>query len=156
MRRMLWWCRAGVVVLLALSGCAGAPKLTDDGRRIQDVDAFVAAIGHAYERRDAAGVMNAVAQDFADRDALRRELEATFARFDAIGLALTIERIHLDGDAATVYLRWDGRWRAAEREPILRQGAARFLVRTRERSELAAVVGDTPFGPVGTAAAVAP
>jgi hypothetical protein len=156
MRRMSWRCRSVVVFLVVLSACAGGPKLTDDGRRVQAVAEFVAELGHAYERRDADAVMADIAPSFADRDALRRDVESAAAEYDKIDLPLTIERIHLDPDTATVYLRWDGQWRAAGREPIARQGAARFIVDTRERSLLTAVIGDTPFGPVGSTPAGSP
>ncbi|MFZ5876176.1 MAG: hypothetical protein ACOYXU_07170 [Nitrospirota bacterium] len=156
MRRMSWQWRAAVVCLAVLSACAGGPKLTDDGRRVQGVAEFVAELGHAYERRDASAVMAGIAPSFADREALRRDVEAAAAGFDEIELPLTIERIHLDADTATVYLRWDGQWRAAGREPIVRQGAARFIVDTRERSLLTAVIGDTPFAPVGATPAGSP
>jgi hypothetical protein len=156
MRRMSWRSRSAVVFLLALSACAGGPKLTDDGRRVEAVAEFVSELGHAYERRDAAAVMAEIAPTFADRDAVRRDVEAAAAGFDDIDLPLTIERIHLDADTATVYLRWDGQWRAAGREPIVRQGAARFIVEIRERPLLTAVIGDTPFGPVGAPPAGSP
>jgi hypothetical protein len=156
MRRMSWKGRSTVIFLVVLSACAGGPKLTDDGRRVQAVTEFISELGHAYERRDAAAVMAGVAPSFADRDALRRGVEAAAAEFDKIDLPLTIERIHLDADSATVYLRCDGQWRAAGREPIVRQGAARFIVDTRERSLLTAVIGDTPFVPVGATPAGSP
>jgi hypothetical protein len=144
------WRRPVVVVLLVvLSGCAGAPKLTDDGRRVQRVDEFLGALGHAYERRDATAVMAAISPQFADRETMRREMESAFAEFGDIELSFAIERIQLDPETATVYLRWDGAWRAAGRAPVVRQGSARFVVATGERTALAAVVGDTPFGPVG-------
>jgi hypothetical protein len=151
-----WWCRTAVVFLAVLSACAGTPKLTEDGRRVQVVAAFVGELGHAYERRDATAVMAGIAPSFADRDELRRNVESAVAGFDDIDLALTIERIHLDVETATVYLRWDGRWRAAGRDPIVRQGAARFIVETGERSLLTAVVGDMPFLPAGATPAGSP
>ncbi len=156
MRRMSWRYRLVVVFLAVLSACAGAPKLTEDGRRVQVVAAFVGELSHAYERRDATAVMAGIAPSFADREGLRRTVESTVAEFDDIDLALTIERIHLDAEAATVYLRWDGRWRAAGRDPIVRQGAARFIVETGERSLLVAVVGDMPFLPAGATPAGSP
>jgi hypothetical protein len=156
MRRMPWRCRLAFVFLVMLSACAGGPKLTDDGRRVQAVAEFVAELGHAYERRDAAAVMADIAPAFADRDALRRDVEAAAAEFDDIDLPLTIERIHLEADTATVYVLWDGQWRAAGRDPIVRQGAARFIVDTGARSLLTAVIGDTPFIPVGATPAGSP
>ncbi|HET8761076.1 MAG TPA: hypothetical protein VFN94_08400 [Nitrospiria bacterium] len=145
---MSWRRRVAVVLLVALSACAGAPKLTDDGRRVQRVDAFLGELDHAYERRDATAVMAALSPRFADRDALGRQIDSTFAEFNDIELAFAIERIQLDPETATVYLRWDGEWRAAGRAPVVRQGAARFVVETGEHTALAAVLGDTPFGPV--------
>lgn len=139
-----------VVLLAVLSACAGAPKLTEDGRRVQSVAGFVADLSRAYERRDAAAVMAGIAPSFADRDALQRTVEAAAAGFDDIDLPVTIERIHLDADTATVYVRWDGRWRGPGRDPVVRQGAARFIVQTRERVLLTAVVGDMPFAPAVT------
>lgn len=156
MRRMSWRWRAAVVFVLVLGACAGGPKLTDDGRRIRAVAEFVAQLGHAYERRDAAAVMAGIAPSFADRDALRRDVEAAAAGFEEIDLPLTIERIHLESDTATVYVRWDGQWRAAGRDPIVRQGASRFIVDTRERPLVTAVIGDMPFVPVDDTPAGSP
>jgi hypothetical protein len=153
MRRMSWRIRSAVVVLAVLSACAGGPKLTEDGHRVQAVAELVADLGDAYERRDPAAVMAEIASSFADREALRRDVEAAAAGFDDIDLTLTIERIHLEADTATVYLRWDGQWRAAGREPIARQGAARFIVATGVRPRLTGVVGDTPFIAAGATSA---
>jgi hypothetical protein len=156
MRRMSWQRLALVVLLMVLSACAGAPKLTDDGRRVQSVNAFLGELSHAYERRDATMVMAAISPRFTDREPLRRQIDATFEEFGDIELAFAIERIQLDPETATVYLRWDGEWRAAGRAPIVRQGAARFVVETGARTALAAVIGDTPFGLVGPGPTTSP
>jgi ketosteroid isomerase-like protein len=134
-----------LLVIMALSACSSAPKLSDDGRLVRDVDAFVAELGRAYEHRDLTALMDGVATQFPEREALQRTAEAVFDRFDNIDLALTVERVHLEGKTATVYLHWDAQWRAAGGAPIARQGTARFVVETDDRPVLTAVLGDNPF-----------
>ncbi|MEW6682611.1 MAG: hypothetical protein AB1451_06765 [Nitrospirota bacterium] len=129
----------------ALYACSSAPKLSDDGRLVRDVAALVAELERAYEHRDGAALMSGVATQFPDRETLQRTAQAAFDQFDRIDLALTIERIHLEGQTATVSLHWDAQWRAAGSAPIARQGTARFLVETDVRPVLTAVLGDNPF-----------
>lgn len=147
MRRMLGWSRAAVAAMIVLSACSSAPKLSDDGRLVREVNALVAELGRAYEQRDATALMAGVATQFPERDALQQAAEAAFGRFDRIELALTVERVHLEGEIATVFLHWDAQWRTSATAPIVRQGTARFVVDTEHRPALVAVVGDNPFSP---------
>lgn len=141
------WSQAGILVMIVLGACSGAPKLTDDGRLVRDVNALIAGLGRAYEQRDATSLMAGVATQYPERDALRRAAEEAFGRFDRIELTLTVERIHLEGKTATVFLHWDGQWRTAAAAPVVRQGSARFVVDTDSAPALAAVAGDNPFVP---------
>lgn len=145
MRRMPWWGRIAFLVTVALHACSSAPKLSDDGRLVRDVAAFVAELERAYEHRDGTALMTGVSKQFPEREALQRTAETVFDRFERIELGLTIERIHLEGKSATVYLHWDAQWRAAGSAPITRQGTARFEVETDARPVLIAVLGDNPF-----------
>jgi len=142
---MSWWGRAAFLVMVVLQACSSTPKLSDDGRRVRDVTTFVSELDRAYEHRDATALMSGVAKQFSEREALQRTAEAVFDRFDRIELGLTIERIHLEGKTATVFLHWDGQWRAGGSAPIARQGTARFEVDTDPRPVLTAVLGDNPF-----------
>jgi hypothetical protein len=131
--------------MMVLSACSSAPKLSDDGRLVRDVNALVVELGRAYEQRDIGALMAGVATQFPEREALQRGAEATFERFDRIELTLTIERVHLEGKTATVFLHWDGQWRTSAAAPVIRQGSARFVVDTDHGPTLAAVLGDNPF-----------
>ncbi len=133
--------------MMLLSACSGAPKLSDDGRLVRDVNVLVTELGRAYEQRDITALMDDVATQFPERDALRRAAEAAFGRFDRIELTLIVERVHLEGTTATVFLHWDGQWRASSAAPIIRQGTARFVVDTAQSPALVAVSGDNPFSP---------
>ncbi len=145
MRRMSGWGRAGVLAMMVLSACSGAPKLSDDGRLVRDVNALVTDLGRAYERRDMAAFMEKVATQFPERAAFQRTTEAVVGRFDRIEMTFTVERVHLEGKTATVFLHWDGQWRAAAAAPLIRQGTARFVVATDQAPTLVAVSGDNPF-----------
>jgi hypothetical protein len=131
--------------MVGLHACSSTPKLTDDGRLVRDVAAFVAELERAYEDRDKAALLAGVATQFPDREALQRTVEGVFDRFDRIELGLIIERVHLEAKTATVYLHWDAQWRADGSAPIAGQGTARFEVETEGRPVLTAVVGDNPF-----------
>lgn len=153
MRRMSRWGLTALLLILTVSSaCSSAPKLSDDGRLVRDVTALIGELERAYEQRDERGVMAGVAEDFPDRDAFRRNVAATFERFDRIELTPTIERVHLDGKSATVSLHWDAQWTVSGKAPIARQGTARFVVDAEGRPALTAVLGDNPF----TAGAASP
>ena len=147
MRRMspLRWIWVALLIVTALTACSGAPKLSDDGRLVRDVHALIGELERAYERRDRPAFMAGVAAQFPGRDALQGSADAAFERFSHIELALTVERVHLEGKTATVYLHWDGQWRASADQPIVRQGTARFVVDAEIRPLLTAVLGDNPF-----------
>ncbi len=134
-----------LLIATALTACSSAPKLSDDGRWVRDVHALIVDLERAYERRDQSAFMDDVAAQFAGRDALQRAAETTFERFDRIELAFTVERVHLENTTATVYLHWDGQWRASAGQPFVRQGTARFVVDAAPRPLLTAVLGDNPF-----------
>jgi len=134
-----------LLVMAALQACSSTPKLSDDGRLVRDVTAFVAELERAYEARDMRALMNGVATRFPDREDLQRTAQEVFDQYDHIDLTLTIERVHLEGKTATVYSHWDAQWRAAGGAPITRQGSARFEIDTDASPTLAAVLGDNPF-----------
>lgn len=145
MRRMSRWRCIALLVVTALTACSGTPKLSDDGRLVRDVNALIGELERAYERRDRPALMDGVAALFPARDALQRSAEAAFERFNHIELALTVERVHLEGKTATVYLHWDGLWQVSADQPITRQGTARFVIDSETRPLLTAVLGDNPF-----------
>jgi hypothetical protein len=146
MRRMFQWrLMTLLLVLSASSACSGTPKLTDDGRLIRDVTVLVGDLDRAYEARDESGLMAGVAAQFPDRDAFRQAAKSTFDRFERIALTPTIDRVHLEGKTATVFLHWDAQWTASGSSPIAKQGTARFVVDAENRPVLTAVLGDNPF-----------
>ena len=145
MRRMPWRARVVFVVLAALQACSSTPKLSDEGRSVRGVVGLVTDLEHAYEQRDESALMAGMAKEFPDRETLQRTVQSVFDRFDRIDLTITVERIHLEGETATVYLHWDAQWRAQGSAPIARQGTARFEVGTDGRPMLTAVLGDNPF-----------
>jgi len=136
------------VAVLCLAACAGGPQLSEDARLVRRVEGVVVSLARAYERKDAHALFDGVAPTLPGRESLRAAAEDAFARFDRIELALSIERVHLEGSAATVFVHWDGRWRRTGREPLARQGTARFVVAAGDDAQLIDVVGENPFGPV--------
>jgi hypothetical protein len=136
------------VAVLCLAACAGGPQLSEDARLVRRVEGVVVSLARAYEHQDAQALFDGVAPTLPGRESLRAAVEDAFARFDRIELTLSIERVHLEGSTTAVFVHWDGRWRQAAREPLARQGTARFVVTAGNQVQLVDVVGENPFGPV--------
>lgn len=137
-----------LVVTACLAACAGAPKLSDDARSVFRVQGLVASLARAYQDKAAQDLFAGMAPALRDRETFRKTVEDAFARYDHIELTLSVDRVHLEGKTVTVFLHWDGRWRQSAREPIIRQGTARFLVEDGASPLLTDVVGENPFAPI--------
>jgi hypothetical protein len=140
--------RCLAVLFLGIAACSGGPELSDDGRSVRRVDGLVMALARAYEQKDLQALLAGTSPTMPVRDALRGSAERAFARYDRIELAVSIDRVHLDGKTATVFLHWDGRWAQTARDPLIRQGTARFVVDASDPALLTDVVGESPFAPL--------
>lgn len=135
-------------MLVIVAACSNGPHLSDDGRWIHRVSDLVASLERSYQRENLSGLLAGMAPTMPGREAVREAAEAAFARYDRIDLALTVDRIHLDGPTATVFLHWDGRWGTPDSDDgMVRQGAARFVVASGEPLLVSDILGDSPFVP---------
>lgn len=140
---MLRW--VVVPVLLMSTACSSGPHLSDDGRSINRVSALVKVLERAYQQEDLQALLAGTTPDMPGRDAMQEAAQRAFDRYARIELAVTIDRIHLDGPTATVFVHWDGRWAGPSSDAFVRQGAARFVVASGPQPLVSEIVGDNPF-----------
>lgn len=140
---MLRW--VVVSILLVSAACSSGPHLTDDGRSINRVSALVKVLERAYQQEDLEALLAGTTPDMPGREAMQEAAQQAFARYARIELAVTIDRIHLDGPTATVFVHWDGRWAGPSSDAFVRQGAARFVVASGTQVLVSEIVGDNPF-----------
>ena len=143
----------GLAICLVAVACSSAPTLSEDAAAVRRVDALIASLGDAYRGRAVDRLMAGFAPSFSGSEQLRQAAEEVFVRFDRIELTIVVDRMHLEGKTATVFLHWDGRWRSDDKDPLLRQGTARFVVMTGGPAVITEVTGGNPFGVVPDASA---
>jgi len=147
----LW--SVGLTLSLIVVACASAPTLSEDAKAVQRVDALIVSLADAYRGRAVDRLMAGFAPSVSGNEQLRHTAEGVFARFDQIELTIVVDRMHFEGNTATVFLHWDGRWRSDEKDPLLRQGTARFVVAAGSPAMITEVIGENPFGTVPDASA---
>jgi len=143
MRRMLI---GAVLTLWCSAACSGAAPLSEDARIAREADALVVSMARAYESKDLSGVMAGLAARLSDRQEIEQATRQAFDRFDRIELAISVDRIHLEGREVTVFAHWDGRWREANRVPIVRQGTVRLVMAAGTPVLVVQITGHNPFG----------
>lgn len=138
----------GLTVYLIVVACSSAPTLSDDARTVHQVDALIVSLADAYRGRAVDRLMAGFAPSLSGNEGLRQAAEGVFARFNQIELTIVVDRMHLEGKTVTVFLHWDGRWRSDEKDPVARQGTARFVVAAGDPAVITEVIGENPFGAV--------
>ncbi len=139
-----------VGVILLVTGCqSGSSGFPEDHERLERIIKVVEALRVAYENRDRQA-FQALRSPSPDIDRLARDVETDFSAYVAIVLNVTIERMSIQGEQATVNIRWEGEWRRAleESEEALRtdRGHGVLVLSGREVVLLERVAGNLPFG----------
>ncbi len=114
--------------------------------RFERIVVAVEALRSAYEKHDLEAIraLQSPSQNF---DQLERDLQNDFSASDTIALTLTIERIYIQGEQATVNVRWEGEWQHGPEETLRTdRGHGVLLWSGRDVVLLEQVKGNLPFG----------
>ncbi len=130
-----------------MAGCqSGDPEYTEDHTHFEQVVKAVNALSSAYENKDLKA-FQALRSTSKGLDQLARDMEKDFATYATISLTLTLERMSIQGDEATVNVRWEGMWQRVPDETPTRDRGHGILVWTgRAVVLLDRVEGNLPFG----------
>ena len=145
------WALCAGLILFA-SGCqSDAPQHPGDHMRVERVIKAVEDLRTAYENRDL-NALRALRSTATDLDRLERGAEQDFSAYDAISLTLTIERMYIQGEQATVNIRWEGEWQhESDETPVTDRGYGALVWSDRRETDqqvvrLEEMTGNLPFG----------
>ncbi len=152
---MRWVLCVGLLLYAAGCGSDGL-KYPDDHVRFERIVEAVEALRSAYEQQDLKA-LQALRLPVKNLDRFERDAQKDFSAFATIALALTIERMYIRGERATVNVRWEGEWQRAPEDTLVTDRGHGVLVWSgRQVVLLATVEGNLPFGVADRYAASSP
>ena len=140
-----WALCMGLVMFVA--GCqSDAPKHSEDHMHLERIIKAVEALRAAYEHQDLKA-LQALHSPSTNLDQLERDAEKDFSAYDTIALTLTIERIYIQEEQATVNVRWEGAWQHGSDETLMTdQGYGVLVWSGLQTVLLEQMTGNLPFG----------
>ncbi len=138
---------AGLVLFAA--GCQSkTSNYPEDHVHYERIVEAVAALRAAYANRNLQA-LQALLSPSQHLDQLQRDAQQDFSAYAAISLNLTIERLYIQGDLATVNVRWEGAWQDVPEETessVTDRGHGVLVWSGRDVVRLERVAGNLPFG----------
>ena len=136
-----------MALALFAAGCqSDAPKHTEDHMRYERIIKAVEALRVAYENQDIKA-LQALHSPSTSLDQLERDAAKDFSAYDTISLTLTIERLYIQGEQATVTVRWEGAWQHGPDETLMTDRGYGVLVWSGLQTVLLEqMTGNLPFG----------
>lgn len=137
----------GLVVLIgtffAMAGCEHAPvKLTEDSKRLQQIDAFVENLRGVYEGKNLPAFSSLYPGERADD---LRTITAILDSANAPRLDFLIDRIVLQDETVRVSLHWELRWKSDAAGQVKQRGNTLLRLTGKSDLRLQAIEGDNPF-----------
>ena len=137
----------GVGLLLLGLGCqSDKQKYPEDHARFERIIKAVEALRSAYEGQnpDALGKLLLTSEGL---QRLQSDVQGDVSAYSSISLTLTIERIYIRDERATVNIRWEGKWQPSSEETLVTdQGHGILIWSGTETVLLEDVDGNVPFG----------
>lgn len=134
-------------LVMSVVGCqSDKQKYPEDHARYERIINAVEALRGAYEdhNTEALGKL-LVASEGLQR--LQSDVQKDFSAYSLISLTMTIERIYVRGERATVNIRWEGKWHPSPEEKVVTdQGHGVLIWNGTETVLLEDVKGNVPFG----------
>ena len=148
-RFILSWVGWGLAVgLITLGlGCqSDKQKYPEDHARYERIINAVEALRSAYKDRntDAFGKLLLTSEGL---QRLQSDVQGDVSAYSSISLTMTIERIYVRDERATVNVRWEGKWQPSSEEKLVTdQGHGILIWHGTETVLLEEVGGNVPFG----------
>lgn len=140
-----WGLAVGLVVL-GLGCQSDKQKYPEDHARYERIINAVEALRSAYEEHntEAFGKLLLTTEGL---QRLQSDVQKDFSAYSSISLTMTIERIYVRGERATVNIRWEGKWHpSSEEKPVTDQGHGVLIWNGIQTVLLEDVKGNVPFG----------
>lgn len=136
-----------LVCFVVFGGCSSnTPKHPEDHARFTRIVQAVESLRNAYVGKDLVG-MKDLMLPLEGLDRLQREVTKDFESFSDISLEWSIERINIQQDLITVFVRWQGTWKKSPDDVGRNAGGHGILEWSGNQVILlASVGGDLPFG----------
>ena len=137
----------GVSLVVLAAGCqSNAPRYPEDHLHFERIVEAVEALRTAYENQDLKA-LQALRAPSANLDQFERDAAKDFSTYDTIAFTLTIERLSIQGEQATVNVRWEGAWQHGPDDTLITDwGYGVFVWSGRQTVMLEHMTGNLPFG----------
>lgn len=146
---ILSWLSWGLCVGLVVFGLgcqSKKQKYPEDHARFERIVKAVEALRSAYEGQNP-GALQELMLPSEGLQRLQSDIQQDFSAYASISLTMTIERIYIQGERATVNVRWEGEWQPSpEEKPVTNRGHGMLIWSGRQVILLVGVDGNVPFG----------
>ena len=138
-----WGSILAAVLLAGSVGCELAPvKITEDSRRLQQIDVFVEGLRSSFEGLNAAAFSALYPSDRPDElKTIRNWMELRTPP----QVEFTVERLVLRESDVRVSVQWEIRWKTGDSGPGIQRGNALFILTGKSDLRLQSIEGDNPF-----------
>jgi hypothetical protein len=138
------------LLLFTTAACSGDKKPpTQSAVKGSGIISTLRDLSHMFEKKNLPGFMNAVSDNYQDRQAFTSSLEGVFAKYETVRFTIQYTKmlIIIDEQGGTrADFNWDSEWRTTGGSVQKNGGRATFVFDHKE-SKLLSIDGKSPFVP---------